>query len=54
MTGFSSGSAAGSSRRLQLLDEDEFAEGLARAEHELPAEIEAEQYLLAVVGERER
>ena len=39
---------------LQLLDEDEFAEGLARAESELPAEVEAEQYLLAVVAERGR
>ena len=37
---------------LQLLDEAEFAEGLARAERELPAEVEAEQYLLAVFGER--
>ena len=39
---------------LQLLDEDEFAEGLRRAERELPAEVEAEQYLLAVVAERGR
>ena len=39
---------------LQLLDEVEFAEGLAQAERELPAEVEAEQYLLAVVAERGR
>ena len=39
---------------LQLLDEVEFDEGLAQAERELPAEVEAEQYLLAVVAERER
>jgi len=39
---------------LQLLDEDEFAEGLAQAERELPAEVEAEQSLLAVVAERGR
>ncbi len=37
---------------LQLLDEAEFAEGLARAEQELPEEVEAEQHLLAVVAER--
>ncbi len=37
---------------LQLVDEVEFAEGLARAERELPAEVEAEQHLLAVVAER--
>ncbi|HEX7254908.1 MAG TPA: class I SAM-dependent methyltransferase [Gaiellaceae bacterium] len=36
---------------LQLLGEDEFAEGLARAERELPAEVEAEQHLLAVVAD---
>ena len=35
---------------LQLLDDDEFAEGLARAERELPAEVSAEQHLLAVVA----
>jgi ubiquinone/menaquinone biosynthesis C-methylase UbiE len=39
---------------LQLLGEDEFAEGLAQAERDLPAEVEAEQYLLAVVAERGR
>ena len=37
---------------LQLVDEAEFAEGLGRAERELPAEVEAEQYLLAVVAAR--
>lgn len=37
---------------LQLLDEAEFSDGLARAERELPAEVEAEQYLLAVFADR--
>jgi SAM-dependent methyltransferase len=37
---------------LQLLDEEEFAAGLARAERELPAEVEAEQHLLAVIATR--
>ncbi len=37
---------------LQLLGEEEFADGLARAERELPAEVEAEQHLLAVFAER--
>ena len=37
---------------LLLLDETEFSEGLARAERELPAEVEAEQHLLAVFAER--
>jgi ubiquinone/menaquinone biosynthesis C-methylase UbiE len=37
---------------LQLLGEDEFAEGLARAERELPDRVEARQHLLAVVAVR--
>jgi ubiquinone/menaquinone biosynthesis C-methylase UbiE len=37
---------------LQLLDEREYAAGLARAERELPEPVEARQYLLAVVAER--
>lgn len=37
---------------LQLLDEAEFSDGLAQAERELPAEVEAEQYLLAVFADR--
>lgn len=39
---------------LQLLDEAEYAEGLARAERELPDEIEAEQHLLAVIADSVR
>ena len=39
---------------LQLLDEAEYAEGLARAERELPDEIEAEQHLLAVLADSVR
>lgn len=39
---------------LLLLNDDELAEGLARAERELPAEVEAEQHLLAVVGDAVR
>lgn len=37
---------------LHLLGEEEFADGLARAERELPAEVEAEQHLLAVFAGR--
>ncbi len=36
---------------LLLLDEEEYAEGLARAERELPEQIEAEQHLLVVVAD---
>jgi ubiquinone/menaquinone biosynthesis C-methylase UbiE len=36
---------------LQLLSDTEFAEGLARAERELPEHVEAEQHLLAVVAD---
>lgn len=36
---------------LLLLDEAEFAEGLARAERELPEQIESEQHLLVVVAD---
>jgi SAM-dependent methyltransferase len=39
---------------LLLLDDDELAAGLARAERELPAEVEAEQHLLAVVADAVR
>lgn len=39
---------------LQLLDEAEYAEGLARAERELPDEVEAEQHLLAVIADSVR
>lgn len=39
---------------LLLLDEAELAEGLARAERELPEEVEAEQHLLVVVGDSVR
>jgi ubiquinone/menaquinone biosynthesis C-methylase UbiE len=37
---------------LQLLDEREYAAGLARAEGELPETVEATQHLLVVVAER--
>lgn len=37
---------------LQLIDEAEFAEGLARAERDLPDRVEARQYMLAVVAVR--
>jgi ubiquinone/menaquinone biosynthesis C-methylase UbiE len=36
---------------LQLLSDAEFAEGLARAERELPEHVESEQHLLAVVAD---
>lgn len=36
---------------LLLLDEEEYAEGLARAERELPEQVEAEQHLLVVVAD---
>ncbi len=36
---------------LLLLDEDEYAEGLAKAERELPEEVEAEQHLLVVAAD---
>jgi ubiquinone/menaquinone biosynthesis C-methylase UbiE len=36
---------------LLLLDEEEYAEGLARAERELPEQVEAEQHLLAVIAD---
>ena len=36
---------------LLLLDEDEFAEGLARAERELPELVETEQHLLVVAAD---
>jgi ubiquinone/menaquinone biosynthesis C-methylase UbiE len=39
---------------LLLLDEEEYAEGLARAERELPDQIETEQHLLAVVADAVR
>jgi ubiquinone/menaquinone biosynthesis C-methylase UbiE len=39
---------------LLLLDESEFAEGLARAERELPEQVESEQHLLAVCGDNVR
>ncbi len=39
---------------LLLLDEDEYVEGLARAERELPEQVEAEQHLLAVVADAVR
>lgn len=39
---------------LLLLDEDELAAGLERAERELPSEVEAEQHLLAVVADAVR
>jgi ubiquinone/menaquinone biosynthesis C-methylase UbiE len=39
---------------LLLLDEQEFAEGLARAERELPEQVEADQHLLAVVADSVR
>jgi SAM-dependent methyltransferase len=35
---------------LLLLDEEEYAEGLAKAERELPEEVEAEQHLLVVAA----
>jgi ubiquinone/menaquinone biosynthesis C-methylase UbiE len=37
---------------LQLLDEPEYAAGLARAERELPETVEVRQHLLVVVAER--
>ena len=37
---------------LQLIDEEEFAEGLARAARELPARVEARQQMLAVAAVR--
>ncbi len=37
---------------LQLLDEDEYAEGLVRADRELPDQVEAEQHLLVVVASK--
>jgi len=39
---------------LLLLDDEEYAEGLARAERELPEQVEAEQHLLAVVADAVR
>lgn len=39
---------------LLLLDEAEYAEGLARAERELPEQVESEQHLLAVVADAVR
>lgn len=39
---------------LLLLDEEEYVEGLARAERELPAQVEAEQHLLVVVADAVR
>lgn len=39
---------------LLLLDETEYAEGLARAERELPESVEGEQHLLAVVADAVR
>jgi SAM-dependent methyltransferase len=39
---------------LQLLGETEYAEGLARAERELPDEVEVEQHFLAVVADAVR
>jgi ubiquinone/menaquinone biosynthesis C-methylase UbiE len=36
---------------LLLLDEAEYAEGLAKAERELPEQVEAEQHLLVVAGD---
>ena len=36
---------------LQLLDEDDYADGLARAERDLPESVEAVQHLLAVVAD---
>jgi ubiquinone/menaquinone biosynthesis C-methylase UbiE len=39
---------------LLLLDESEFADGLARAERELPEQVESEQHLLAVCGDNVR
>jgi ubiquinone/menaquinone biosynthesis C-methylase UbiE len=39
---------------LLLIGDEEFAEGLARAERELPERIEAEQHLLAVVADAVR
>jgi SAM-dependent methyltransferase len=36
---------------LFLLDEEEYAEGLAKAERELPVQVEAEQHLLVVVAD---
>jgi ubiquinone/menaquinone biosynthesis C-methylase UbiE len=39
---------------LQLVSDAEFAEGLARAERELPDRVEAEQHLLVVVGDAVR
>jgi len=35
---------------LQLLEEEEYAEGLVRADRELPEQVEAEQHLLVVVA----
>jgi SAM-dependent methyltransferase len=37
---------------LQLLDDEELAEGLARAERQLPESVEARQHMLAVVAVR--
>jgi hypothetical protein len=37
---------------LQLINDDEFAEGLRRAEQELPEEVEASQHMVAVVAVR--
>jgi ubiquinone/menaquinone biosynthesis C-methylase UbiE len=39
---------------LQLLSDTEFAEGVARAERELPDQVEAEQHLLVVVADAVR
>lgn len=39
---------------LLLLDDEEYAEGLARAERELPEQIDAEQHLLVVVADAVR
>ena len=39
---------------LLLLDQAEYAEGLAKAERELPEQVQAEQHLLAVVADAVR
>jgi ubiquinone/menaquinone biosynthesis C-methylase UbiE len=39
---------------LLLLEEEEYVEGLARAERELPEQVEAEQHLLVVVADAVR
>ena len=45
-------SVASTSQRFQLISEEEYRAGLARAEHELPDEVESTLEWIVAVGER--